>query len=126
MLGGYVLMPEHVPLLVSEPQKGSPSKVVQVLKQRVSRAMRGKKRRGSPAQLSLRFPNEVGSLRRLWQRRFYDFNVWSGKKLKEKREYLHANPVQRKRVQHPRAWPWSSWSFYEKGKGTLLEMDFVE
>ena len=41
MLVGYVLPPEHVHLLVSEPKKGSPSKVVQVLKQRVSRAMKG-------------------------------------------------------------------------------------
>jgi REP-associated tyrosine transposase len=123
MLGGYVLMPEHVPLLVSEPKKGSPSKVVQVLKQRVSRAMRGKKRRGSPAQLSLRFPNEVGSLR---QRRLYDFNVWRGKKLKEKREYLHANPVHRKRVQHPRAWLWSSWGFYAHGESGLVKVDAMK
>jgi putative transposase len=42
-LVGYVLMPEHVHLLISEPKKGTPSKVVQVLKQRVSRAMRGKR-----------------------------------------------------------------------------------
>jgi putative transposase len=35
LLVGYVLMPEHVHLLVSEQKKGTPSKVVQVLKQRV-------------------------------------------------------------------------------------------
>ena len=44
LLVGYVLMPEQVHLLVSEPKKGKPSKVVQALKQRVSRAMRWKKR----------------------------------------------------------------------------------
>jgi len=123
MLVGYVLMPEHVHLLMSEPKKGTPSKVVQVLKQRVSRAMRGKKRRGSPAQLSLRFPNEVGGLRRFWQKRFYDFNVWSGKKLKEKLEYMHANPMQRKLVRHPRESPWSSWGFYVNGDSGLVKMD---
>jgi putative transposase len=32
LLVGYVLMPEHVHLLASEPKKGTPSKVVQVLK----------------------------------------------------------------------------------------------
>ena len=32
LLVGYVLMPDHVHLLISEPRKGTPSKVVQVLK----------------------------------------------------------------------------------------------
>jgi putative transposase len=41
-------------------------------------------------------------LPRFWQPRFYDFNVWSANKLKEKLEYMHTNPVQRKLVQHPR------------------------
>jgi len=47
LLVGSVLMPNHVHLLISEPKKGTPSQVVQVLKQRVSRIMRGKKRRRS-------------------------------------------------------------------------------
>ena len=37
---GYVVMPEHIHLLISEPNVGNPSTVMQVLKQRVSRAMR--------------------------------------------------------------------------------------
>jgi REP element-mobilizing transposase RayT len=40
LLIGYVVMPEHVHLMMSEPQKGDPSKVLQVLKQRVSRSLR--------------------------------------------------------------------------------------
>jgi putative transposase len=49
-----------------------------------------------------------------WQRRFYDFNVYSRKKLREKLEYMHANPVVRKLVTHPREWPWSSWSITQR------------
>jgi len=126
LLVGYVLMPEHVHLLMSEPKKGTPSKVVQVLKQRVSRAMRGRKRRGSRAQLSLKFPDHVGELRRFWQKRFYDFNVWSSEKKKEKLNYMHANPVQRKLVQHPKDWPWSSWSFYASGDCALVTIDRID
>src|SRR6266852_9889814 len=113
LLVGYVVMPEHVHLLISEPKQVTPSKVLQILKQRVSRALRGKRRRGSKAQLRLSFPGAEPGLRRFWQRRFYDFNVWSTQKKKEKLEYRHANPVQRKLVKHPRDWPWSSWSSYE-------------
>ena len=85
--------------------------------------MRGEKRRSSTAQLSLKFPNELGRLKRFWQKRFYDFNVWSKKKMKEKLEYMHANPVQRKLVPHPRDWPWSSWSFYMNGESGLVKID---
>ncbi len=60
-----------------------------------------------------------------WQRRFYDFNVWSARKVKEKLDYMHANPVKRKLVLDPKDWPWSSWSFYEKGEGGLIAIDLV-
>jgi putative transposase len=36
-LVGYVVMPEHVQLLLSEPPKSTPSMVLKVLKQRVAR-----------------------------------------------------------------------------------------
>jgi putative transposase len=76
--------------------------------------------------LSLRFPNELGGMRRFWQKRFYDFNVWSSEKKKEKLNYIHANPVQRKLVAHPEEWPWSSWSFYASGDCGLLRIDPID
>jgi REP element-mobilizing transposase RayT len=38
LLVGYVVMPEHIHLLISEPKIGTPSTVMQILKQRVSSA----------------------------------------------------------------------------------------
>jgi putative transposase len=125
-LVGYVLMPEHVHLVISEPKTGTASKVVQMLKQRVSRAMRGKKRQDSAAQLALKFPDPVGRLLRFWQKRFYDFNVWSSQKMREKLNYMHANPVQRKLVPHPKDWLWSSWAFYAHGDAGLARIDSVD
>ena len=40
LLVGYVVMPNHVHLLISEPKERTPSTVLQMLKQRVSRKMR--------------------------------------------------------------------------------------
>jgi putative transposase len=55
-LVGFVVMPEHIHLLISEPKTGTPSTVLQVLKQRVSQRLRRKpRRRVSATQLSLRF-----------------------------------------------------------------------
>ena len=123
-LVGYVVMPEHMHLLIAEPRKGNPSTVLKMWKQRVSRKMR-KKRRGpknSPWQLSFaEFGG--GELRQFWQARFYDFNVYSEKKKREKLHYMHANPVLRKLVKHPRDWPWSSWSGYMKDREGSIAVD---
>ena len=126
LLVGYVLMPDHVHLLISEPRKGTPSKVLQVLKQRVSRAMRGKKRRKSEQQLPLRFADSPALPRRFWQRRFYDFNVWSQAKKKEKLHYMHANPVKSGLVTDAKDWPWSSYGFYARGEVGLVRIDPVD
>jgi putative transposase len=122
-LVGCVVMPEHVHLLMSEPTKGNPSKVLQVLKQQVSGALLGKRSNSLDSPLP---PRSIGSpvtRHHLWQRRFYDFNVWTGGKLTEKLEYMHLNPVKRKLVLHPRDWPWSSWSFYTTGEKGLIGID---
>ena len=120
---GYVFMPDHVHLLINEPAGCKPAKVIQVFKQHVSRKLRARKRT-APSQLSLRFPENTSLPRRLWQRRYYDFNVYSRRKLREKLDYMHANPVTEKLVKHPKDWPWSSWSAYV-GKPALLSIDFV-
>ena len=122
---GYVVMPEHVHLLISEPKKGTPSQVLQVLKQRVSRALR-RPPRSAGKQLSLPFSGRETQATAFWQRRFYDFNVWSSGKLREKLNYMHRNPVQRKLVSHPRDWPWSSWSHYVEGKDAAIRIDSLE
>jgi len=119
---GYVVMPEHVHLLIGEPANGTPSKVLQVLKQKVSRALCGK-RNSSGGQLPLALACEAGEAPAFWQRRFYDFNVWSANKLFEKLEYMHDNPVKRKLVKHPKDWPWSSWSHYAKQQRGLIAID---
>ena len=60
------------------------------------------------------------------QRRFSDFNVWNEKKLLEKLDYMHRNPVDRNLVEHPKDWPWSSWSFYDKGESGLIRIDVLK
>ena len=70
----YVVMPEHVHMLVSEPLKGSLSLAMQALKLSVA-----KRRTEKP----------------FWQARYHDFNVWTAEKVPEKIKYTHRNPVAR-------------------------------
>src|SRR6266852_2165155 len=116
----------HVHLLIGEPKKATPSTVLQMLKQRVSRKMLKKVRPASKTQLSFAFPKSVGELPQFWQSRFYDFNVYSHKKKKEKLDYMHANPVNRRLVKHSKDWPWSSWAFYFRGEPVLVPIDAVD
>jgi len=120
---GYVVMPEHVHLLIGEPRKGTPSTVMQVLKQRVSKAVR-RKRKVAPGQLQLNFGKGPSALPQFWQRRFHDFNVWSAKKRTEKLEYMHRNPVTRGLVARANDWAWSSAAAYAGHRSQLLLIDF--
>ena len=102
-------MPEHIHLLLSEPNEGDLSRVMQVLKQRVARrVLTTVRRRKRPGQTTLWDSNPE----HFWQRRFYDFNVWSNRKRTEKLRYLHRNPVRRGLVLEPDQWRWSSFRFY--------------
>ena len=126
-LVGYVVMPEHVHLLISEPARGTPATVLKMLKQRVSRRLRAKaRRRVAAGQGSFAFARGEAPQRQFWQRRFYDFNVWSRKKKIEKLNYMHMNPVKRGLVRNPRDWPWSSFAFYQGRGEVLLGIDPVE
>jgi putative transposase len=120
---GYVVMPEHVHLLMSEPPQGTPSAVLQKLKLRVARKLRKCRRPVSAGQMRLPFAEAREPLRAFWQARFYDFNVYSQGKKREKLNYMHANPVIRGLVKHPRDWRWSSWAFYQGGSAGLVGID---
>jgi putative transposase len=102
---GYVIMPEHIHLLLSEPERDTLAKTMQSLKQGVAR------------QLALRAKEPF------WQARYYDFNVWSEKKFVEKLRYIHRNPVKRGLVEKPEDWEWSSFRHYAWGEAGAVEIE---
>jgi hypothetical protein len=88
---------------------------MKVLKQRVARRLLPRKRVRAQAE----FCSEPEPPRHFWQKRFYDFNVWSRRKKAEKLRYMHRNPVKRGLVSSPELWPWSSFrssAYGEKGR----------
>jgi putative transposase len=102
---GYVVMPEHVHVLISEPERGKLSVALQMLKQNVARELRLPE--GNP----------------FWQERYYDFNVWSQAKRVEKLRYIHRNPVRRGLVEKPEDWKWSSFLQYATGAEGIVEIE---
>ena len=87
---GYVVMPEHVHLLVSEPDEKLLSAAIKAMKLAVAHHHGG----------------------RFWENRYYDLNVWSDEKAVEKLRYMHRNPVKRGLVTRPEDWQWSSFRHY--------------
>jgi putative transposase len=109
-----VVMPEHIHLLVSEPQRETLSTAIQALKLGVVRSLRC-----ASAVVTARRSRKTGETwgtpvypERFWQARFYDFNVWTERKRIEKLRYVHRNPVERGLVSSPEQWRWSSFRWY--------------
>src|ERR1700676_4219625 len=102
---GYVVMPEHVHLLLNEPERNTFAQAIKSLKQGVAR------------RLALRAEDSF------WQARYYDFNVWSERKFVEKLRYIHRNPVKRGLVERPEEWLWSSFRHYASGEVGAVEIE---
>jgi putative transposase len=117
---GYVVLPEHIHLLITEPEVGSPSTVMQVLKQRTAKALLPTRKHRDRRQREL-FVEDPG--RSFWHARFYDFNVWSERKRFEKLRYMHRNPVKRGLVDSPEQWRWSSYRHYFFGEAGPVQVN---
>jgi len=105
---GYVVMPEHFHLLITEPEVGDPSVVMKVIKERFTKILHRKPTHPNPAD---EWGTRTGT-GRIWQKRFYDFNVSTPEKRIEKLRYMHRNPVKRGLVAAPEEWKWSSFRSY--------------
>ena len=107
---GYVVMPEHVHLLLSEPERADPGVVIQVLKQRFARAVL-RQLRSRATEQECQWTHSSAETH-IWQARFYDFVAYTKIKRMEKLHYMHQNPVERGLVLEPELWRWSSFRHY--------------
>lgn len=107
---GYVVMPEHVHLLLSEPGGGLLPRAVQMLKTEVSgRARREGKR--------------VAGEMPFWQARYFDHNVRNYAGFFTQLQYIHRNPVKRGLCATPEDWPWSSFRAWALGEAGIVEVE---
>jgi putative transposase len=108
---GDVVMPEHFHSIISEPEQGTPSTVMQVLKQRFARVVLKEWREHNQGRTDWLWDECFGE-GHVWQRRFYDFPISTKEKRIEKLRYIHRNPVRRGLVLAPEQWEWSSYRDY--------------
>ena len=63
-----------------------------------------------------KYARKINVAEPVWQRRYYDFRIYSEKKAREKLKYMHMNPVRAGLVGNPCDWLSSSAQFYEMEK----------
>ncbi|MFY9845351.1 MAG: transposase [Terriglobales bacterium] len=114
---GYVVMPEHVHLLLSEPERGMLADALKSLKQGVSRRLVAGATLKPGVGLSGNLPQHF------WQKRYYDFNVRNYRQFVEKLRYIHRNPVKRGLCERPEDWEWCSFRQYAIGCGGRVEIE---
>jgi putative transposase len=100
----YVLMPEHLHLLMNEPPQMLLAQFLKAIKQVTSRRLRGARDK-------------------FWQDRYYDSNVHGEKARSKVIRYIHRNPVKRGLVEKPEDWPWSSFRHYATGEKGAVEIE---
>jgi putative transposase len=142
---GYVVMPDHIHLLVSEPHLQTLADALKSLKQGVSRrliadqseARTYQNTNGGPYQNAKggpyhkanggRFKPDVGlsghKAEHFWQKRYYDFNVRNQEQFVEKLRYIHRNPVNAGLCERPEDWQWSSFLHYATGCEGRVEIE---
>ena len=113
---GYVVMPEHVHLLLSEPEKDTLADALKSLKQGVSRRLIDDYPLKPKTGLN-------GAPQHFWQKRYYDFNIRNYQQSVEKLRYIHRNPVKAGLCERPEDWEWSSFRHYATGCEGRVEIE---
>jgi putative transposase len=124
---GYVLMPEHVHMVLLPPDGMNLGRVVGTLKSTSGYRSLEYLRSTNPILLrKLKRRNGDKIKEVFWQRRCYDHNCRTRKTTLEKINYCHKNPVMRGLVKDPADWKWSSYGWYAGQKDVPLAMDELE
>jgi putative transposase len=112
---GYVLMPDHVHLVLHPPDGQELGRKIGELKSLAARRYFAGQGLWPDAETRI-----------LWQRRCYDHNCRNTDSVIEKINYCHNNPVNKGLVTDPGEWRWSSFNWYQGREDCPLEIDSVE
>jgi putative transposase len=112
---GYVLMPEHVHLVIF-PETGT----------KIGTLLGSIKKRMSKRYFQIIDINTASKRYVFWEKRCYDHNCRSTETVREKIKYCHNNPVKRGLVDNPGDWRWSSHNWYCGNRDVPILIDAYE
>jgi len=117
---GFVVMPDHVHLIVWFDKPGELSRFMKSWKQTSSMKLKKMLRGVAP-----RFASKIPPSDPFWQPKYYPFNLYSRKKATEKLGYMHKNPVTAGLVERAIDWRWSSAQYFLLGESSVVPLEWI-
>ncbi len=114
---GFVIMPDHVHALVWFPETQQLSKFMNKWKDQTSCQLKELFQNEYP-----KYWSQVEDSDPIWQARYYGLNIWSRKKVEEKLDYMHLNPVRAGLAEQICDWLWSSARWYQEQRSVGLKI----
>ncbi len=118
---GFVLMPDHVHAIVWFPEPDQLSAFMHEWKRQSSLRVRTWYRREAPS-----YASQFDEGDKLWQPKYYAFEIYERRKLEEKLGYMHLNPVRAGLVEQAVDWRWSSARWYELRQDVGVPIQWVD
>lgn len=118
---GFVIMPEHVHLIVWFPQPGQLSRFMQELKRLSSQQLGAWFRESRPA-----YYVAAKMEGRFWPPKYYPVEIYTQMKLREKVDYMHTNPVSRGLVERAVDYRWSSAGWWLERRSVGVPLAWIE
>ena len=115
---GFVIMPDHVHVVV---WSNAPNQLSIFMKQWKRRS--SVKIKALYVEHMQHYSSRINIEEPVWQRKYFSFNLYSTRKLREKINYIHGNPVRAGLVQCPEEWKYSSDRYYILGKSVGLPIE---
>ena len=125
-LWAFVIMPEHVHLLIAPGGDYDIGRILSRIKGPMSHRALSFIRANHPDFLPKMTQTRPSgkTAQRFWQPGGgYDRNLWTGREIHEKIHYIHANPVRRGLVERAEDWHWSSGRAWAEGVDEPLRID---
>jgi len=124
---GYVVMPNHVHLVIRPEEETKVGQIVGEIKSNSARRIGVLLHRTGWHNHVLTPKMRDGENRFVfWQRRCYDHNCRTTETAKEKINYCHMNPVRAGLVDDPAKWEWSSYRWYAGCVDCVIKIDSVD
>ncbi|OGY45573.1 MAG: hypothetical protein A3A24_00740 [Candidatus Buchananbacteria bacterium RIFCSPLOWO2_01_FULL_46_12] len=136
-LFGYVVMPDHVHLLIQPSERMTISEIIHRIKGGFAyryltvRNHKGSATRDDNVNKRVADPSWVGAKRQrirehpIWQKSFYDHLIRNDKDFQEKLDYIHKNSLKHNVVSNLDEYLWSSYQNYYLENNSLIKIDTI-
>jgi putative transposase len=122
----YVIMPEHVHVVIVPPEQLQVGPAIGSLKRSIAKRIVASLRTTDSELIRTLEVKRSGEVRvAFWLKRCFDHNCRTEESVWRCVNYCHWNPVTRGLVAVPERWRWSSYSYYLDVPDNLIEIDVL-